>query len=91
MICSYDFSILVATLDLFNFCHISQKDGTYMSNLEGFIPKLCQMAQEGGDDERAKHLCAAGLQALSAMVSCSHLFLFTFNIAISADYCNFIS
>lgn len=48
-----------------------------MFNLEGFIPKLCQLAQEVGEDERAKHLRAAALQALSAMVfySCHHHFL----------------
>lgn len=39
-----------------------------MFNLEGFIPKLCQLAQELGQDERAQHLRAAGLQALSSMV-----------------------
>lgn len=39
-----------------------------MFNLEGLIPKLCQMAQEVGEDERALHLRSAGLQALSYMV-----------------------
>ncbi|KAF8043985.1 hypothetical protein BT93_A2076 [Corymbia citriodora subsp. variegata] len=39
-----------------------------MFNLEGFIPKLCQLAQELGLDERAQHLRAAGLQALSSMI-----------------------
>ncbi|CAJ2660993.1 protein SEMI-ROLLED LEAF 2-like isoform X2 [Trifolium pratense] len=39
-----------------------------MFNLEGFIPKLCQLAQEVGDDERALLLRSAGLQALSSMV-----------------------
>ena len=39
-----------------------------MFNLEGFIPKLCQLAQEVGDDERALLLRSAGLQALSYMV-----------------------
>ena len=39
-----------------------------MFNLEGFIPKLCQLAQEVGEDERAQNLRSAGLQALSSMV-----------------------
>lgn len=51
----------------FTFCFL-QKDGTYMFNLEGFIPKLCQLAQEVGEDERVEPLRSAGLQALSSMV-----------------------
>ncbi|CAI9779478.1 unnamed protein product [Fraxinus pennsylvanica] len=62
-----DEMLIIGSHFLFDFIN-NQKDGTYMSNLEGFIPNLCQMAQEEGDDERAKHLRAAGLQALSAMV-----------------------
>ena len=39
-----------------------------MFNLEGLIPKLCQLAQEPGEDERAQSLRSAGLQALAFMV-----------------------
>ncbi|KAK7404490.1 hypothetical protein VNO78_05421 [Psophocarpus tetragonolobus] len=45
-----------------------QAECTYMFNLEGFIPKLCLLAQEVGEDERALRLRSAGLQALSYMV-----------------------
>lgn len=48
-----------------------------MFNLEGFIPKLCQLAQEVGDDERALLLRSAGLQALSSMVMLLCLFIVT--------------
>lgn len=44
-----------------------------MCNLEGFIPKLCQLAQEVGEDERAQHLRSAGLHALSSMVFCLYI------------------
>ncbi|TQE11734.1 hypothetical protein C1H46_002576 [Malus baccata] len=47
---------------------IPKTDGTYMFNLEGFIPKLCQIAQEPGQDERASNLRSAALQALASMV-----------------------
>ncbi|PPD81423.1 hypothetical protein GOBAR_DD21657 [Gossypium barbadense] len=52
---------------LFDFVN-NQKDSTCMFNLEGFIPKVCQLAQETGEGEREKNLRAAGLQAISSMI-----------------------
>ncbi|XP_068666859.1 protein SEMI-ROLLED LEAF 2-like isoform X2 [Aristolochia californica] len=39
-----------------------------MFNLEGFIPKLCQLAQEIGENDKALCLRSAGLQALASLV-----------------------
>ncbi|CAH8354406.1 unnamed protein product [Eruca vesicaria subsp. sativa] len=46
-----------------------QTENSHMFNLEGLIPKLCQLAQEMGDDERLLRLRSAGMQALAIMVS----------------------
>ncbi|XP_026436844.1 protein EFR3 homolog [Papaver somniferum] len=58
---------ILGCLTLVDFVN-GQIDGTHMFSLEGFIPKLCQLAQEVGEDERALTLRSAGLQALAFMV-----------------------
>ncbi|KAL3632475.1 hypothetical protein CASFOL_025459 [Castilleja foliolosa] len=57
-----DEMLTIGCESLFDFVN-NQNDGSYINNLEGFIPKICQLSQEAGEAIRA-----AGLQALSAMV-----------------------
>ncbi|URD74559.1 hypothetical protein MUK42_09585 [Musa troglodytarum] len=58
---------ILGCLTLVDFLN-NQVDSTYMFNVEGFIPKLCQLGQEIGEDDRGLRLRSAGLQALASMI-----------------------
>ncbi|GJS76902.1 protein semi-rolled leaf 2 isoform X1 [Tanacetum coccineum] len=46
----------------------NQVDSAYMFNLDGLIPKLCQLAEEVGDDERVLRIRSAGLEVLAFLM-----------------------
>ncbi|XP_072964506.1 protein SEMI-ROLLED LEAF 2 isoform X2 [Typha angustifolia] len=58
---------IIGCLLLIDFLN-NQGDSTYMFNVEGLIPKLCQLCQEVGEDDRGLSLRSAGLQALASVV-----------------------
>ncbi|KAK9041398.1 hypothetical protein V6N11_016500 [Hibiscus sabdariffa] len=81
----FDFVINQASNSFVSY-QILQKDSTFMSNLEGFIPKVCQLAQETGEGERETNLRSAGLQALSSLI-----WLMGEHSHISAEFDNIVS
>ena len=73
------FIMLICFIGLIFQLLMVQIDGTYMFNLEAFVPKLCQLVQDSGEDEGAEGLRSAGLQGLSSMVclSISTIYIYT--------------
>ncbi|KAK3166230.1 hypothetical protein QOZ80_1AG0043130 [Eleusine coracana subsp. coracana] len=64
---AHDDSQVMGCLMLVDFLN-GQVDSTHMFNLEGLIPKLCQIGQDLREDDKGLRLRSAALQALASMV-----------------------
>lgn len=87
----YDDMVILGCSALIDFLNY-QTDSTYMYNLEGLIPKLCQLAREVGCEEGTLCLKSAGMQVLAALVqfmgATAH-FLMDFDNIITATLENY--
>ncbi|CAM6091632.1 unnamed protein product [Calypogeia fissa] len=59
---------ILGCLTLVDFLN-NQTDSTYMRNVDAFLPKLCALARETGEESRRLPLRAAGLQGLASMIT----------------------